>query len=95
MKTLSSYIVESNIVESTGEVKNRKFLKLMQAAGLEKVLLCKGNGYYWITSDDDATYDKIQTVKEQTIYVNSFNQQTPEQWVEDIKLLLKDTDLVK
>ena len=90
MKTLSSYIVES-----TGEVKNRKFLKLMKSAGLEKVLLCKGNGYYWITSDDDETYDKIQTAKEQTIYVNSFNQQAPEQWVEDVKNLLKGTELVK
>ena len=67
----------------------------MKAAGLEKVLLIKGNGYYWITSDDDETYDKIQDADEQTIYVNSFNQQTPEQWVEDIKYLLKGTDLVK
>ena len=90
MKTLSSYIVKS-----TGEVKNRKFLKLMKATGLEKVLLIKGNGYYWITSDDDETYDEIQNASDQTIYANSFNQQTPEQWVEDVKYLLKDTKLVK
>ena len=90
MKTLSIYITEAN-----GEVRNRKFLKLMKEAGLEKVLLIKGSGYYWITSDDDATFDIINGLMDTSIYVNSFNQQTPEQWVEDIKLLLKDTDLVK
>ena len=89
MKTLNQYLTEAN-----GEVHNKKFLKLMKDAGLEKVLLIKGNGYYWITSDDDETYDAIQDAEEQTIYVNSFNQQTPEQWVEDVKYLLKDTKLV-
>ena len=83
MKNLSTYITESD-----GSVKNRKFLKLMKAAGLEKVLLIKGNGYYWITSDDNDTYALIDSLPETTIYVNSFNQQTPEQWVEDIKQLL-------
>ena len=90
MKTLNTYLTEAN-----GEVRNKKFLKLMKAPGLEKVLLIKGNGYYYITSDDDDTYDAINSVMDQSIYVNSFNQQTPEQWVEDIKLLLKDTKLVK
>ena len=84
MKDLSTYIAESY-----GSVKNRKFLKLMKAAGLEKVLLCKGNGYYWISSDDEDTWALIDSLPETTIYVNSFNQQTPEQWVEDIKQLLK------
>ena len=84
MKDLSTYIVESD-----RSVKNKKFLKLMKAAGLEKVLLCKGNGYYWITSDDEDTWALIDSLPETTIYVDSFNQQTPEQWVEDIKQLLK------
>lgn len=90
MKTLREYVTEAN-----GEVRNRKFLKLMKDAGLEKVLLCKGDQYYWITSDDDETYDIINSLQDTSIYVNSFNQQTPEQWVEDIKYLLKDTKLVK
>lgn len=84
MKHLSRYIVESD-----ASVKNRKFLKLMKTAGLEKVFLCKGNGYYYITSDDDDTWVLIDSLPETTIYVNSFNQQTPEQWVDDIKQLLK------
>ena len=84
MKDLSTYIVESD-----RSVKNKKFLKLMKAAGLENVLLCKGNGYYWISSDDEDTWAFIDSLPETTIYVNSFNQQTPEQWVEDIKQLLK------
>lgn len=89
MKTLNQYLTEAN-----GEVRNKKFLKLMKEAGLEKVLLIKGNGYYWITSDDDETYDEINSLMDTSIYVNSFNQQSPEQWVEDIKYLLKDTKLV-
>ena len=84
MKNLSTYINESD-----GSVKNRKFLKLMKAAGLEKVLLCKGQGYYWITSDDEETWALIDSLPETTIYINSFNQQYPEQWVDDIKQLLK------
>jgi hypothetical protein len=84
MKNLSTYITESD-----GSVKNRKFLKLMKSAGLEKVLLCKGDGYYYITSDDDDTWALIDSLPETTIYVNSFNQQYPEQWVDDIKQLLK------
>ena len=87
MKNISTYIVESD-----GSVRNRKFLTLMKAAGLEKVLLCKGNGYYYITSDDDDAWALIDSLPETTIYVNSFNQQTPEQWVEDIKQLLSKAE---
>ena len=87
MKDLSTYITESD-----GSVKNRKFLKLMKSAGLEKVLLCKGDGYYYITSDDDDTWALIDSLPETTIYVNSFNQQYPEQWVDDIKQLLSKAE---
>ena len=87
MKDLSTYIVESD-----RSVKNKKFLKLMKDAGLEKVLLCKGNGYYYITSDDDATWALIDSLSETTIYINSFNQQYPEQWVDDIKQLLSKAE---
>ena len=87
MKDLSTYIVESD-----RSVKNKKFLKLMKAAGLEKVLLCKGDGYYYITSDDDDTWTLIDSLPETTIYVNSFNQQYPEQWVDDIKQLLSKSE---
>jgi hypothetical protein len=87
MKNLSTYITESD-----GSVKNRKFLKLMKSAGLEKVLLCKGDGYYYITSDDDDTWALIDSLPETTIYVNSFNQQYPEQWVDDIKQLLSKAE---
>lgn len=87
MKNLSTYITESD-----GSVKNRKFLRLMKTAGLEKVILCKGNGYYWITSDDNDTWALIDSLPETTIYVNSFNQQTPEQWVDDIKQLLSKSE---
>lgn len=90
MKTLREYVTEAN-----GEVRNRKFLKLMKDAGLEKVLLCKGDGYYYITSDDDDTFSIINSVMDTSIYVYAFNHQSPEQWVEDIKYLLKDTKLVK
>lgn len=90
MKSLNSYLTEND-----GTVKNKKFLTLMKKAGLEKVLLCKGDGYFYITSDDDETYEEINSVMDQSIYVNSFSHQSPEQWVEDIKNLLKGTKLVR
>lgn len=67
----------------------REFRKLMERAGLEKVLLVKGEGYFYIASDDEETALEIAGLQENAIYVCAFNQQTPKQWVEDIKKLLK------
>jgi hypothetical protein len=56
MKPLVDYILESSL-----EVRNRKFRKLMKDAGLEKVSLYKEprQDYFYITSDDDDMWRTI------------------------------------
>lgn len=81
------------ILEGSSEVKNRKLKQLLAKEGLDKIALYKDYGYFYITSDDDEWATKIATMYENAIYMNSFNQQTPEEWVEDIKRLLKQNDI--
>lgn len=81
------------ILEGSSEVKNRKLKQLLAKEGLDKIILCKDYGYFYITSDDDEWADKISAMYENAIYMNSFNQQTPEEWVEDIKRLLKQNNI--
>jgi hypothetical protein len=91
MRTLQDYIMES----SAKVVKNHKLNKLLKQNGLENVQLCKGNGYFWLTSEDDETYRILSSLETTSIYTNSFSDQTPEDWVEEIKELLKDTELIQ
>ena len=70
-------------------IKCKKLHKLMVEAGLEKVLLIKGEGYFYLTSEDEETAIEIAGLPENAIYVCAYNHQTPEQWVSDIKNLLK------
>ena len=79
MKSINQYLLESR------EIKNPKFRKLMKQAGLEDISLIQDNGYLWITSD---TNEDVFKLPETSIYVNSFNDMTPEEWVEEIKRLL-------
>ena len=81
------------ILEGSSEVKNRKLKQLLAKEGLDKIILCKDYGYFYIASDDDEWANKIATMYENAIYMNSFNQQTPEEWIEDIKRLLKQNDV--
>ena len=81
------------ILEGSSEVKNRKLKQLLAKEGLDKIILCKDYGYFYITSDDDEWADKLASMHENAIYMNSFNQQSPEEWVEDIKRLLKQNNV--
>ena len=71
------------------EIKNQKFRDLMEKAGLGDVKLYRDDGYFFIASDNDETADRIENAttfnNQNMFYLNSFGQQTPEQWVEDIK----------
>jgi hypothetical protein len=48
-----------------------------------------------LTSEDDETYRILSSLETTSIYTNSFSDQTPEAWVEEIKELLKDTELIQ
>lgn len=87
MKTLKT------ILEGSSEVKNRKLKQLLAKEGLDKIMLLKDYGYFYITSDDEEWAEKLASMYENAIYINSFNQMTPEEWVEDIKRLLKQNDI--
>lgn len=69
-------------------ITNKAFRNAMKEAGLEKVQLEKGNGYFWIWSDDKELGDKIASIYDNAILCNSFKDQSIENWIEDIKALL-------
>lgn len=87
MKTLKT------ILEASSEVKNKKLKQLLAKEGLDKIILYKDYGYFYITSDDDEWATKLAGMYKNAIYINSFNQMTPEEWVEEIKRLLKQNDI--
>lgn len=90
MKEFRKYIIERF---GSKEVKNTKLKRLLSKEGLDKILLCKDYGYFYIASEDNEWAEKIVSMHENAIYINSFNQMTPEEWVEEIKRLLKQNDI--
>ena len=81
------------ILEGSSEVQTKKLKQLLAKEGLDKIALYKDYGYFYITSDDDEWATKLAGMYENAIYINSFNQQSPEEWVEDIKRLLKQNNI--
>ena len=73
-------------------VRNPKLTRLLNREGLGDILLCKDYGYFYITSDNEELANKISMLHSNAIYRNSFNQQSPEEWVEDIKYILRDIE---
>ena len=66
-------------------IKNKKLLEALKKEGLEDINLEKGNGYFWIWSDA-----KDLNLYSSSILVNSFKDQSIEDWINDIKRILKD-----
>ena len=73
-------------------VKNKKLYTLLKKEGLDGIILCKGYGYFYIDAITSEMQKIVDTLKSTSIYLNSFNQQPVEMWVQDIKDLLKDTN---
>ena len=73
-------------------IKNKKLLEALKKEGLEGINLEKGNGYFWIWSDDKEMNLKITSLYSNSILVNSFKDQSIENWVKDIKELLEEID---
>lgn len=71
-------------------INNKAFRNAMKEAGLEKVQLEKGNGYFWIWSDDEELALEIAGLYDNCILCNSFKDQSIEAWIEDIKNLLNE-----
>lgn len=74
-------------MDSAMEILNRPFRTLMDREGLSDVHLIKADGYFYIYADGE--HERSLTTKQTTsIYLNSFNQQSARQWVEDIKNII-------
>ena len=73
-------------------VKNRKLKEALKKEGLENINLEKGNGYFWVWSDDEEMNLKITSLYSNSILVNSFKDQSIENWIKDIKELLEEID---
>ena len=54
------------------------------------VTLCKGAGYFYVTSDDLSLDLKLQSQHSASIYVCHINQQSVEAWVSDVRDIAKN-----
>lgn len=72
-------------------ITNKAFRTAMKEAGLEKVQLEKGNGYFWIWSDDKELGIELAGISD-VILCNSFKDQSIWSWIEDIKNLISECD---
>ena len=59
-----------------GAIRNGALLKALEAAQMRHTWLIKGNGYFYVLHNGEPMG---------SIYVNSFNQLSIPQWVEEIK----------
>lgn len=55
--------------------------------------LVKGEGYYFIASDDEVWGNKIAMMYSQGIYTHSIKHQTIEKWLEDVRFLFSEKNL--
>lgn len=91
---LNRVIKESvrSILTEDREVVNPKFRQLMKCAGLGDIRLIKGAGYFYLTSDNEDWWNIINQLNDTSIYVYSFNQYSPEEWLELIQDKLNDIE---
>lgn len=69
---------------------NKQFNQALKNNNLGDIQLIKGRGYFWITSDNDYFYKAHNLGRARSIYVNSFNQMTIDEWVGEIKSIVDD-----
>mgnify|MGYP003660978157 FL=1 len=51
------------------------------------VYLCKGEGYFYVSSNDEKIGSSLSSLYTTSIYVCHLNQQTVSEWVKDVKLI--------
>lgn len=68
------------------EIKNRQLNRALRSVDqeLDKIILMKDDGYFYITSDDDLWADRISGLYSSSILVNSFKDMSIDDWVNEI-----------
>lgn len=66
-------------------IKNKKLYEELARVGIEGILLCKGNGYFYLAPDSDEMAQILAKIERSMIYCNSFRQQSIDDWVKDIQ----------
>ena len=66
-------------------IKNKKLYEELSRVGIEGILLCKGNGYFYLSPDSDEMAQILAKIERSMIYCNSFRQQSIDDWVRDIQ----------
>lgn len=73
------------------EIKNKAFREALQREGLQDVLLMKGEGYFYLVGKEGTDMeDNLLRKAETSIFVNSFNQLSIEDWIQEISNLVKE-----
>lgn len=66
-------------------IKNKKLYEELARVGIEGILLCKGNGYFYLAPDNDEMAQILAKIERSMIYCNSFRQQSIDDWVRNIQ----------
>ncbi|QDP46482.1 MAG: hypothetical protein GOVbin4342_7 [Prokaryotic dsDNA virus sp.] len=54
------------------------------------VILCKSEGCFFVSSDDNETGLKLASLETTSIYVCHLNHQSVEEWVEDVRQIVSN-----
>jgi len=54
------------------------------------VILQKGNGYFYVSSEDDRIGLKLASLYSTSIYVCHLNQQSVEDWIKDVRQIVSN-----
>lgn len=71
------------------QIKNSKLRKMMDAAGYEKFGLWRGEGYFYVYSDDPECNAMLNCLYSTSIYCCYFNQMSIEDWFEEISHIIE------
>ena len=65
----------------SGAIRNTKLLNALDVAQMQNTWLIKGNGYFYVLHNNEPL---------DSIYVNSFNQLSIPEWVDEIKRIVSN-----
>ena len=62
---------------------------LAEQERLKKIVLEKGKGYFYVSSEDKETATKLAALDTTSIYVCCINHQCLDAWISDVKQIVK------